>query len=137
MATTSIDPAFSDVKSKGEGLYIWRIENLKPVPVEKEGYGKFFQGDSYIVLHAKKARAMSSTLAYNIHFWLGSKTTHDEMGAAAYKTCELDDALGGVATQHRETQEHESSKFISIFKNIGGVQYLEGGAESGKQYFDS
>lgn len=32
------------------GLEIWRIENFKPVPVPKDSYGKFFVGDSYIVL---------------------------------------------------------------------------------------
>jgi hypothetical protein len=42
MATTTIDPAFAGVKSQGAGLYVWRIEQLKPVPVEKEGLGKFF-----------------------------------------------------------------------------------------------
>ena len=84
--STTIDPAFTDIKSQGAGLFIWRIEQLKPVPVEKEGHGKFFSGDSYIVLEAKQARAMSTTLSYNIHFWLGSETTHDEMGACAYKT---------------------------------------------------
>ena len=49
------------------------------------------------------------------------------MGACAYKTCELDAALGGFATQYRETQDHESNKFLGIFKNNGGVMYLEGG----------
>ena len=83
---TSIDAAFSGIKDQGAGLYIWRIEQLKPVPVEKEGHGKFFAGDSYICLEAKQARKMSSALSYNIHFWLGEATTHDEMGACAYKT---------------------------------------------------
>jgi hypothetical protein len=31
-------------------LEIWRIEKLQAVPVPKESYGKFFTGDSYIVL---------------------------------------------------------------------------------------
>jgi hypothetical protein len=134
--STSIDPAFANIKDQGAGLYIWRIEQLKPVPVEKEGYGKFFAGDSYICLEAKQARKTSSALSYNIHFWLGEATTHDEMGACAYKTCELDDALGGMAKQHRETQGHESSKFLAIFKKLGGVCYLEGGAESGFKHVE-
>ena len=32
------------------GIEIWRIENFKPVTVPKESHGKFFTGDSYIVL---------------------------------------------------------------------------------------
>ena len=32
------------------GIEIWRIENFKPVTIPKESHGKFFTGDSYIVL---------------------------------------------------------------------------------------
>jgi hypothetical protein len=32
------------------GLEIWRIENFNPVPVPKSSYGKFFTGDSYVIL---------------------------------------------------------------------------------------
>jgi advillin len=75
-------------------------------------------------------------LTYNIHFWIGESTTNDEKGAAAYKTVELDNALGGIATQYRETQGHESSKFLSYFKSSGGVMYMEGGAESGFKHVE-
>jgi advillin len=134
---TSIDPAFTNIKSTAEAfMKLWRIENLLPIPVPAEGHGKFFSGDSYILLVAEKARKNSSSLNYNIHFWLGEATTHDEMGAAAYKTVELDNALGGMATQHRETQGHESAKFLSYFKSMGGVMYMEGGAESGFKHVE-
>ena len=32
------------------GTEIWRIENFQPVPLPKSEYGKFYSGDSYIVL---------------------------------------------------------------------------------------
>lgn len=33
------------------GIEIWRIENFRPVVVPKSSYGKFFTGDSYVILN--------------------------------------------------------------------------------------
>lgn len=134
MASFTVDPAFADV-GKAPGLTIWRIENLKPVPTEPESYGKFFSGDSYIILNTYNVKS-SSALSWDIHFWLGKETTHDEKGVAAYKTCELDAAVGGFATQYRETQDHESNKFLSLFKSSGGIMYLEGGIDGGFRHVE-
>jgi len=81
------------------------------------------------VLHTYKPDPAGEKLAYNVHFWLGSKTSQDEQGTAAYKTVELDDLLGDVPVQYRETEENESSEFLDIFKNK--ITLLEGGIESG------
>ena len=110
------------------GIEIWRIEAMAPVPWPAERYGQFHEGDSYIILKTN-GREMSSTLDWDLHFWLGDGTTHDEKGVAAYKTVELDDSLGGTPVQHRETQEHESALFCSYFKK--GIEYLPGGVDSG------
>lgn len=50
-------------------------------------------------------------------------------GTAAYKTVELDDYLGGAATQYRETEHQMSRKFQALFNNR--IVILEGGIESG------
>ena len=125
----SVDAAFTGLKGKA-ALSIWRIEKMKPVLLPEMEAGLFNTGDSYICLDASK-RGNSNSIDYAIHFWLGDETTHDEMGAAAYKSCELDDSLGGIAKQYRETQGHESKRFMSLFKDTGGVEYREGGVESG------
>ncbi|PIK60974.1 villin, partial [Apostichopus japonicus] len=112
--------AFKDAGKKA-GMRIWRVENLKMVAIKPEDYGYFFIGDSYICL---KTVSSGNSFVHDIHFWLGSETSQDEAGIAAYKTVELDDALGGGPVQHREVQEHESKKFLSYFKK--GIKYLKG-----------
>lgn len=58
----------------------------------------------------------SNNYSYDIHYWLGKATSQDEQGAAAIYTTQMDDHLGGVAVQHRETQGHESATFQGYFK---------------------
>ena len=46
----SVDPAFKNVAGNMTGFHIWRIENMQVVPLPSEAWGKFFNGDAYIVL---------------------------------------------------------------------------------------
>lgn len=122
-----MDSAFVNA-GKSVGLEMWRIENKVPVKF-REVTGKLYSGDSYIFLNTVASR--SGGFVYSIHFWLGSETSQDEAGIAAYKTVELDESLGGGPVQYREVQENESPAFIALFKNRGGLEYLPGGVESG------
>ncbi|XP_052860408.1 gelsolin isoform X1 [Anopheles cruzii] len=119
-------PAFSNA-GKTVGVEVWRVENFQPVAVPKGEYGKFYNGDSYIVLNTKEDK--KKVKSYDIHFWLGTKTTQDEAGSAAILSVQLDDQLNGVPVQHREVESSESDLFLSYFK--GTVKYLEGGVASG------
>ncbi|XP_060808201.1 gelsolin-like isoform X1 [Amyelois transitella] len=119
-------PAFADAGAS-PGLEIWTIDKFEPVPVDSKTYGKFYNGDSYIIL--KTTGRSDSALSYDAHFWLGAKTTQDKKGSAAILTVTLDDMLGGKAVQHREVQGHESSQFLGYFQPA--IRYLEGGNESG------
>ncbi|CAD6217784.1 unnamed protein product [Miscanthus lutarioriparius] len=109
------------------GLEIWRIENFKPVPVPASSYGKFFMGDSYIIL--KTTALKNGSLRHDIHYWIGKDTSQDEAGTAAILTVELDAALGGRAVQYREIQGNETEKFLSYFRPC--IMPQPGGVASG------
>jgi len=119
------------------GIQVWHIQNFKVVPVEKRDYGHFYTNDSYIVLRTYKKDEKTPKLYYDIHFWLGTTTSQDEAGTAAYKTVELDDILDGAAVQHREIEGHESSLFLSYFSGKGGIRILEGGTASGFHHVEA
>ncbi|XP_028196834.1 villin-4-like [Glycine soja] len=127
-----LDPAFKGAGQKA-GLEIWRIENFNPVAIPQSSYGKFFTGDSYVIL--KTTASKSGALRHDIHYWLGKDTSQDEAGAAAIKTVELDAALGGRAVQYREVQGHETEKFLSYFKPC--IIPQEGGAASGFKHVEA
>uniref|UniRef100_A0A1B0GQK7 Gelsolin-like domain-containing protein n=1 Tax=Phlebotomus papatasi TaxID=29031 RepID=A0A1B0GQK7_PHLPP len=107
--------------------------NFEPVAYPKNDYGKFYEGDSYIVLNTKESK--SKELSWDVHFWLGRDTSADEAGAAAILTVQLDDQLNGAPVQHREVQDHESQAFLGYFKN--GVRYLPGGVASGFRHTET
>jgi hypothetical protein len=121
-----VEPAFNGA-GQVEGMELWRIENLAPVKIP-EVTGKFYSGDSYILL---KTTRKGSSMSWNIHFWLGAESSQDETGVAAYKSVELDDSLGGGPVQYREVQGSESDLFLTYFKKTGGIEYMDGGIDSG------
>ncbi|OEL31017.1 Villin-2, partial [Dichanthelium oligosanthes] len=139
MSTAKVlDPAFQGAGQKVtcllvhplalfSGTEIWRIEDFKPVALPKSDYGKFYCGDSYIVLQTTCPKG--GAYLYDLHFWIGKDSSQDEAGTAAIKTVELDAILGGRAIQHRELQSYESDKFLSYFKPC--IIPLEGGFASG------
>jgi gelsolin len=114
------------------GIQIWRIEQFTVVPWPKELYGKFYDGDSYIVLHTYKDQT-SGKMLYDVHFWLGLFSSQDEIGTAAYKTVELDDLLGSLPIQYREVQGQESDLFLSYFPTI---ETMNGGVDTGFNIID-
>ena len=63
-----------------DGLDIWRVEKLNVKRIPKEQHGQFYDGDSYIVLRTKKLSG--NEFAWNIHFWLGSQSSIDEITIA-------------------------------------------------------
>uniref|UniRef100_A0A671P0J1 Villin-1 n=1 Tax=Sinocyclocheilus anshuiensis TaxID=1608454 RepID=A0A671P0J1_9TELE len=112
------------------GLQMWR--NMELVPCPPKTYGQFFEGDSYVILYTHKT---SNNYTYDLHYWLGKAASQDEQGAAAIYTTQMDEHLGGVAVQHRETQGHESATFQGYFKQ--GIIYKKGGVASGMKQVET
>ena len=67
-----------DVKPANVGVLIWRIENFQVVPWPKDQYGKFFNGDTYIVLNIYRRHGSYGSVIKDLHFWIGSKSSADE-----------------------------------------------------------
>jgi len=126
------EPAWKTA-GKAAGIEIWRVEQFKIVAWPKDKYGKFYDGDSYIVLHTMKVQ---DQFKWDVHFWLGHYTSQDEAGTAAYKTVELDDFLGGAPVQYREVQGCESDKFLHLFDNQHHYTIMSGGVASGFKHVD-
>ncbi|XP_044073526.1 advillin [Siniperca chuatsi] len=114
------------------GIIIWRIEKMELVQVPEKSHGNFYEGDCYVLLSTQK---VSSSLCYDIHYWIGSQSTQDEQGAAAVYTIQLDEFLGSTPVQHREVQNHESDAFRGYFKQ--GIIFKKGGVASGMRHIET
>ena len=137
-----LDAAKSEKEFKGAGqkvgVEVWRVENHPATAShgpkfgvrrwQKKDYGIFYNGDSFIVLSTYKDNE-SQKLHHDIYYWLGSNSSQDELGVAAYKTVELDDLLGGEPHEHRVTEGHESTAFRKLFQRP--LLILSGGIASG------
>jgi len=120
------EPAWKTLKN-AVGTQIFRINKFKVEKWPLEDYGKFYNGDSYVVLYIWK-KDSSDELHYDIHFWIGKYSTQDEYATAAYKTVELDCILDDKAIQHREVQGQESDLFKSYFEFF---TIMKGGCDTG------
>jgi len=56
------------------GIQIWRINNFKVEHWRMDDYGKFLDGDSYIILNTYK-NPDGDSLEYDLHFWIGKFST--------------------------------------------------------------
>uniref|UniRef100_A0A803PVE4 HP domain-containing protein n=1 Tax=Cannabis sativa TaxID=3483 RepID=A0A803PVE4_CANSA len=107
------DQAFQGAGTK-PGLETWCVENLQLVAVPKTSYGKFYSGNSYLILHTIIPK--SGPPLHDIHYWLGNDTNKVDSDLASDKALELDAALGSCSVQYRELQGQETEKFLSYFK---------------------
>lgn len=116
-----------DPLDDGSGdLKIWVVVNFDLVPLDPSKYGQFHGGDSYVVQYIYSKNSQDHRIVF---YWLGLQSSLDETGTAALKAKELDDQMGGHATQVRVVQGKEPIHFRQIFK--GRLIIHDGGHASG------
>ena len=104
----------ADVVDQPDGqVSVWRIEGFAKVAVSIGSYGQFHAGDSYIVQNSYRK---GSKQLHTIYYWLGLGSSSDERGAAALLSKQMDEELGGAATQVRVVMGKEPLHFIVLFK---------------------
>ena len=74
----ALEPAWENA-GKEIGLQIWRIVKFEVKDWDKEQYGEFYSGDSYIILNTYKPEGKEQ-VKYDLHFWIGKYSTQDEYG---------------------------------------------------------
>jgi hypothetical protein len=107
-------------------------------PVERNMYGQFFDSESYVILYKYMIKNRE---VFIIYFWQGKKSSivrypaffffsfffffsslfspnacvQTEKGSSALLTIDLDDSIGGNATQIRVVQNKEPKHFMKLF----------------------
>jgi hypothetical protein len=76
-------------------MEIYRIEKFVPTKMAGETFGKFYQGDSYVVIKMQEKE-------FDIHYWHGNEATADEMGSSAAFTVQLSGVLPMASSHHLE-----------------------------------
>jgi len=111
-------------------LLVWRVEDFKLAPVKEASHGQFFCGDSYVLHYA-----YDDGKSHVVYFWQGRESSQDEKAASALLAKEVDDTLGGCATQVRVTQGKEPEHFCALFQ--GRMVVRSGGKASGFKNVDA
>ncbi|XP_057668841.1 protein flightless-1 [Diorhabda carinulata] len=114
---------FEEEAGQVAGLTIWEIENFLPNRIDEVAYGKFYEGDCYIVL--KTSLDENQSLSWEIYFWIGGKASLDKKACSAIHAVNLRNYLGAQCRTIREEQGEESEEFLSLFET--SITYIEGG----------
>lgn len=123
------------------GLRVWRMERFVPKPVPVHLFGKFLTRETYMVLEIKEGE--DGNKICTISYWLGSETTMDKSGGAAFRIGELAGFMHAMSrvneipckfAQRRYEEGEESDEFRAQFDAAstpyGGFHVEQGGTMS-------
>lgn len=90
--------------------------------VDDVDFGRFNNGDVYLVMHAAYGIAADSSAVKNLtrtlFYWVGSKASMDKGTVACIKAVELRRALTGPCQIRREDEGQESPEFLVLFDEV-------------------
>ncbi|KAH8412783.1 hypothetical protein KR009_005719, partial [Drosophila setifemur] len=130
-----VDATFRKVAKNSITFALWKIDEDRLEAVTRSQFGTFYDNCAYIVYAASLAGHYANhetitreqkpnvVLERYIHYWLGRNVSEQNRSNVVHKIQELDSYLGNVAAIYRETQNHESARFLSYFKK-GYDNYL-------------
>ncbi|KAL5279887.1 VILL family protein [Megaselia abdita] len=136
ISEVKVDCTFRKVPKNAICFHIWRVDDDKIEAVCKASYGTFYDDSAYIIYASNPSgfsvnsetitREVKTAANFEryIHFWIGERASSKKSGNVAFKVMELDSFLGNMTTQFRESQDNESPRFMSYFKN--GLTILSG-----------
>lgn len=123
------------------GLRVWRMERFLPKPVAPNVFGKFLTKETYLILNIEETEDGGKVAT--ISYWLGSETTMDKSGGAAFRIGELAGFLQAMSKvneipckfrQRRYEEGHEDDDLRNLFDaattNYGGFHVEQGGTAS-------
>ncbi|XP_034118077.1 LOW QUALITY PROTEIN: villin-like protein quail [Drosophila albomicans] len=131
-----VDATFRQVPKHALTFELWKIDEVRLEAVARAQYGTFYDNCAYIIYASSlvghyanhetitREQKPNVPLERYIHYWLGSNISEQNRSNVVHKIQELDSYLGNVASIYRETQNHESARFLSYFKK--GYDVLSG-----------
>ncbi|XP_026844669.1 villin-like protein quail isoform X1 [Drosophila persimilis] len=131
-----VDATFRRVAKNAITFSLWKIDEDRLEAVARSQYGTFYDNSAYIIYAANlvghyanhetitREQKPNVVLERYIHYWLGGNVSEQNRSNVMHKIQELDSYLGNAAAIYRETQNHESPRFLSYFKK--GYDILSG-----------
>jgi len=104
-----VEPEFNSLTPDKATFITWRIEKLKLKKWPKDQTGRFYQGDSFLVLNIISKEQMYA------HVWTGKQSSKDEISFVNFKVLQLDKKLENNLVIYYESQGKESELFKSYF----------------------
>jgi len=112
---------FEGVQITKPGVTIWKIVGKSVEMLPARDFGKFYEGDAYIVVTAtliekQGMKSRKNQVEVHVHYWLGEEASIDKFAMAAIRAVQLSAVMEpNPQKQHREVMYQESKRFIEAF----------------------